>query len=349
VSTFESLSRRFQARLPSISPVLAEDFISNAWKRIQGERQWSFMRRLGTVNFPSSLTTGTCSVTRGSTTLTFNAAAIAAIQADTSLPLLAYRQIRLPGEPDRIFRISFVDADFATNGIVTLEDVYLGTTNTTSTYQLYNAYNIHLKGDGGVEQRVGAVLYYRSRYLSASYLTAKHKVDQARLHLNDPGRTSMGIPRNFAFSHVKQVDMGDYTYDIPFLEFWPHCTSALTLETQYLVTPTSFREDETQLTPSHIDDELIFRAALIEAYSWCEANKMNNPELRGVNWVFLKSQLVGGVNAMHDPSTYSHLLHKCKKRDDSYINDTLIPAELYRRTLIDGNMYPTSVVVGIRS
>lgn len=346
MNNLESLAKELTIRIPGLTPTLAEKFITQGWLRVQQEKEWSWMQKTGFILFPTSITTGTISVTKGSTSATLSATALASWNADTSLPSIGYRQLRLPGNPARIFGISSLDPDFSTNGILTLDTLYTGTTNALSTYRLYSAYNFVFNQSGEIERSLGRLKYMRSNQISQSYLTSKHKVDKSRLQMIDPGRNNYGLPYCYAYDRSRQITTNDSSYEIQLFEFYPHCTSALDLEVSYVQAPLSLEDYPDTIIPAHIPGELIIQASLMTGFQWAEANKAHIKELQGVNWNFLRAQLSSA--GPNDQNTYKANLRQAIKKDNSFINEEIIPIDNHSSSPYNSANFTTTNVFAIR-
>jgi len=125
--TFNEIVGRVNMRVPAASRFLAQDWVRNAWRDVKKRRKWSFLHKRGQFLFPDLYNTGTVAVTRGSTTVT----GTSTVWDQTMVGL----QFRI-GVNAPIYTIQSVES--ATS--LTLQNAYGGTTDTSSTYEIYKAY-----------------------------------------------------------------------------------------------------------------------------------------------------------------------------------------------------------------
>src|ERR1700751_395425 len=96
---FADMITEVKGSVPKLSVLLAKKLINRSWKEVRDKNLWSFLLEEGSWMSPSQINTGTVSVTRGSNSITFNAAAITAINADQALnaswSLITQRQFRI--------------------------------------------------------------------------------------------------------------------------------------------------------------------------------------------------------------------------------------------------------------
>lgn len=318
-ATFTSLWRQLIGEIPILPESAAQKFISNAWVRVQQAREWSWRHRDGMVLFPAQIATGTISVTKNLRTVALDATALAAWNADTSLPLIGSRQLRFPGTVNRIYGITNFNAG---TGEITLDKLYTGATNTASTYSLYSAYVAPMTQLGEAEPFFEKFISLRA-ITTGSTLWAPAKITTLQLDRIDFGRQFYGVPRNFAW--VKTQDVGTilpYSQRLEWFEFWPHCTFDLQYETRYLRKPVSFEDDPTQVLPAHLNETVVIYAALMEAYRWAESNRGSDQRLSGTNWGLKLANLSSLYPTNGD--SYFSLLRAAELEDDSYINQTMI-------------------------
>lgn len=339
-ANFEYLWRQLVAEIPALPPQAAQRYISNSWHSIQSLREWSWRERDGIVLFPSNLTTGTISLTKNSLTATLSAAALAAWNADTQLPLIASRQLRLPGVPNRVFSIDSFDSG---TGEITLDSLYTGTTNATSSYQLYSAYVTPLQRNGGVETFFGRFLSLRSLTVARFLDDSKDRRTQEDLNRLDRGRTNYGFPLYYSF--VKFKDSGTYPQLIrtELYEFWPHCNQEVAFESRYLKKPVSFEDDPDQILPATVNPKLVIYGALLEAYRWADQQRSTEKSLAGTNWGLKAAKLASKFPS--DGETFYSLFRDHEREDDNFRNNTLIRERSSQNSLFQ---VPITTIVNSR-
>lgn len=320
-ANFEYCWKQLLGEIPGLPPQSAQRFVSNAWIAVQRAREWSWRHKEGLVLFPARLATGTINVTKNSREATLDATALAAWNADTQLPLLGNRQLRLPGTPDRVYSFEAA-SDFATSGNITLDAIYTGATNAVATYNLYLAYVKPLTRVGDVERNFERFITMRNLSLGVFISGAKSEVSQQQLNIQDRGRQFFGYPNRFSFLRHESTGTFPNISRYKVYEFWPHTVSEIAFESYYLTSPVSWEENPTDILPGTIDPRLVIYKALIEGYRWADSNRGSVEALRGTNW-----QLKGAALANEYPNsseTYPALLREHMREDDNYIDKTLL-------------------------
>lgn len=296
--------------LPGLSPLLAEKHIARAWKDIQNERRWSFLKVDGIVVCPVMQTSGSFSITQ------FQSQVVADATASTTLtpfiggvPDLTQMQIRFGGpntlQSPQIYRIMAVDQTNPAAIVLTLDRLVAEPTNATATYQSYRCYitppqDNFLAWDEIVDMTTAwkMSLNYTSGYFDAF----------------DPQRMQLGEARYCGFFRTAGPYGNSNTPDpnqnqgAPIYELWPAPTSGRTFYVRFnqrgwdLSSPTSTQ-------PSGIDDQVILtRAYGWYAYQFAQANAPNFPTFKNVNW----QTLIQTARA-----EYKELLIAAKRNDDA--------------------------------
>src|SRR5215831_502423 len=129
--------------VPKIPFAYTKTLVNRAWRQIRESNIWSFQLFEANWVSPPLCNTGFCTATLGSPTITFNAAAIAAIQASQlAVPqsLITQRQFRIGS--GTIYNLIALDPAFNVNGIVTLDRPYadLNPVGPGLGYQIYQLY-----------------------------------------------------------------------------------------------------------------------------------------------------------------------------------------------------------------
>lgn len=308
------------AEIPNVPAPLAKRYISDAWLEIQRQREWSFRHKDGIVLIPSEVTSGTINITKNATQGTFDATALAAFTADTQLPLIGYRQIRFPSRSERIYNITNLNMG---TGVVTLDKIYTGTTDTASTYRIYSAYVYPLTMAGALDPYFERFLTMRSLDYGWTMIDGRHRLDRRQIDAYDPGRLQFNLPRAYCYHDHLSATVGDNRINYRNFEFWPHAATALQFESYYIQRAISFEEDSTQYLPEVIPPRLVIMRALMDLYRWADTNKATHPEYRSINWQFLRSQL--SSKAIADSDTYVETLRRAIRNDNEILDDTIIP------------------------
>lgn len=290
----------------TLSPFLADTHVSQAWREIQAERQWSFLQADGAVVCPAQVTAGSVSITQYSATVTCNAtasAALLAIGATTSSdaftpPALTNMQIRFGGTGNasfsgQIYNIASVDDSVPTAVVLTLDRVVVQPTNATSGYQCYRCY---------VKPPVDDFLSWQSFVDMTNGWALRLNLTATYFDRMDPQRQSQGQAYAVG-SFLGNPELQPR----PQYELWPAPTSGQTFYVRYRRMGSVFL-NQTDSQPPIIPDSLILhRARGWYTYPWAAANVGRQPTLRGVGWVSM---------TMDAKKMYSEELQKTKMQDN---------------------------------
>ena len=131
--TFATVWKQLLLRCPSAPPLLAQSWVVNAFRRLNERRLWSFDTEFSQFLFANAVTAGQPTVTFASNQVVGDATAAAAWVAVGQA--LVGRQFRA-GNNNPIYDIVAFDGV----NTLTLGDVWGGSTSSTTTYAIYNAY-----------------------------------------------------------------------------------------------------------------------------------------------------------------------------------------------------------------
>lgn len=282
--------------IPRMSAPLATLLVNRAWAEIRDIRVWSFLQQAKDLYAPPIVFAGTASVTQFSPNITFDATAIAALNASQSLPPIASQSIGV----GRQFRVGSVGSSQISlnnagavytlltydpiTGAATLDRPYADVTATGSQYMVYKAY---------FEPPVTDFVYYRSIVnVSTGYGIIRDalSVPQESLAIFDPERQSTGDAyylSPFVTDYQNPQATPPATGTIAH-EFYPHPTNPATYQCFYVRRGTALSptQDLPQTFPSHV---LVHRARM-HCCDWALMNVANYTELQGTNWVLAKKE-----------------------------------------------------------
>lgn len=279
-TTFTDLVFELTGIYPGLSAFLAKRFINDAWRDILNVRTWSFLSGDGGFNAPVGIGAGTCSITIGSPTVTFDTTATTALNA-VPLPAptgLLARQFRL-GTSGGVYNITgYVPA----TGTMTLDRVILEATGTGLTFQVYQCYfpppPQALNADGS---------YDFDRWLSIvdpiNGYVLWDDTGKVTLDRRDPQRSDVGGLAYTAYDY-KSIN------DTPYMEFWPHPSGGQQYVCYWKRNGTAFTTS-TQPLPKMIPSGLVINRALFRyADPWAQRNAGRIPTLKGINFGVLVAQ-----------------------------------------------------------
>jgi hypothetical protein len=308
-STYDQLWNELLIHLPQLPALLAQKLINRAWRDIRDHRHWSFLMSEGWLYSPPSLSAGTANVTQFSQSVTLDATASAAL-AGLPNPAITLRQFRVSSGP--IYSITAADFAVPTAVVLTLDRIYVESTNATAAYTITRIFYGPPLNAVGVE--VTDFLRYRRVYDPVSAYSLVLNVAAEELDNSDPQRASSGQPYVLA---TRRSDSNNQ----PVYEMWP----SPNFERGYLVVYQKRGVDlvSGDSLPPSISDELVITRSLFLGCEW--AAKQIDVRYRGINWPLFMQQ--------HDVR-YRELLRLCEIQDEEQmIQNLLIPES-------SGSLYP---------
>lgn len=240
--TYAQIWNRVLLRAPDVGPFIAQDFVRNAWRRLQERRsQWSWQVKYSQWIAPTAYTTGTVAATQGSTTITGTATAWTAD--------LLYRQFRI-GVVSPIYTITAIDVGAQT---LTLDFAYGGATVTGSTYRIIQCFF-------PVPEDFRALI---TVWDPQNNWQLRRDVKQEELNMIDPQRSNSGQAWLTSFRDVSTNYTG-YTSGpgVSRYELWPHPVG---YTFPYLYEAEQADLDDGGVIPRSINGDLLLEMALAEA------------------------------------------------------------------------------------
>jgi hypothetical protein len=255
-------------QVPVLSAPAAKDIVKRAWEDLVAETSWGFLYRR-------------VSVTNGSTSITFDATALAALNAvETTLRPIVGRQFRGPNFGE----LSTITAYNDITGVATLDREWdSDTAAALSSWTVFKAY--YTPPGGEDHQDFDVVVNIEEGYRLRKNFTQQ---DLAR---RDPQRASMALAYVVSF-----LDFNDPTIPgAPRFELWPHQGSEASLEIVYFSkgltdhNGVAFPSDS-YVFPLPFSTSLLRAQVEIYAYEWAETHKGEHEQLQASNWRFRISQ-----------------------------------------------------------
>lgn len=320
---FIDLTSELTGTLPGLSPFLAQRYIRQSFDEICRRRNWSFLQADAAIVCPSVVTTGTANVTQYSASVTLNAAASAAVLAQTvvgATPGLTGCQFRVTSvtspNASQVYSILAADTTTPSAIVLTLDRILVESTNTAATYQIYRAYipppDANFLGWQSVVDQTNA---YRLTLDCTS----------AKFDIADPQRLSQGLAyflgqyRGTMMTNAvtgavgpnPNVDAGTNLY-----ELWPVPTQGQVFYARYRLRRYPYGDAPTDELPAVIPEGLVIARALgWYAYPWAGANAANFPTLRGMNFTALISS---------SRATFQEIYTSTVRQDDEVALQTVL-------------------------
>lgn len=314
--SFDTMVRETATWIPTSDIFLAQNLVNEAWRKIQDEREWSWLYGEGTLYSPAIITAGTCAVTQFGTTVTLDATASAAVlpftaptTAATSPLAITARQFRV-GSSGAIYSITAANITNPAAIVLTLDRMFTEQTVTTSSFQIYRCYYQPVNELG---EPITAFKYWLAiKVPIQGYVIEGANLYRTGVELNatDPQRGAQGQP--YWLASYKPNANDNYA---PLYEMWPHPTASMGYPTLYVRRAPELTAP-TDVIPYQVSERLVIAKALSLLAEWADMNKGTRPELQKTNWTQVK---------MNREAEYQMQLRELKKLDNAqYITNWIL-------------------------
>ncbi len=273
-TTFQMLYSRIAGDVPRIPLNRAQQAVQDAWSSVCSTRLWSFNIVETRFFVPNLVSAGTVSVTYGSQTITFNAAAIAALNAIPAITPITSQQFRMTGGD--IYNILTYNSS---TGVATIDNPFGGATNSSSGYQVYECYYAVQPPTNSVFLNFESILDPVNGYTFKQLGLTKADIDKI-----DPYRSSFDNPI-YAASYQLNGN-GQMLY-----EFWPHPSSIQIFQCLYRTNGGNLIQDSDPL-PAVISRDLVESRAMVNALNWMELNTEIVPGAARINFGQMKKDMM---------------------------------------------------------
>lgn len=290
--------------VPKLPPALSPKLINRAWRTIRLSNLWSFNMFEASIITPPEVTAGTATVTQGLTAITFDATAIAALQAAqlaNPYSLITQRQFRV--SQGGIYNI--ISIDFAT-GKAVLDRIFGDPSSAGIGYQCYQVYYSTPMQD--------FLTYISVTNPQLNYDLTK-RYTREYIDRIDPQRLYYAFPEAIVALGVDQRGRGTQTPSAtlgwPLHELWGQPVQVYTYQTYGVRQGVDLVNDDDTIDYSVAEETVLARARMY-AYEWAEANKEQTPRNEGPDFKFLYSAA---------EREYKTNVVRDRKNDREYLNN----------------------------
>jgi len=269
---FIDMQSEISGSVPKIPWDFAGTLVNRAWRDVRRQSLWSFLLFESNWTSPPIVNAGTVTVTQGSASAVFNAAAATAIDAIGFVPSpVTQRQFRVG--IGTIYNIIAWDTLTLT---ATLDRNYQEATAAGSAYSIFQNYYAAPYEDFWTWITIRDMLNFNNLITTAS----RAEIDQ-----RDPQRTIYYIPTHVV-PYQQDQNANSSTYRFPLFEMWGLPTFVLTYQLYGLRKGTDL-VNPTDTLPPAIGEDVVIAKAREYAYGWAEANKGDLPRNAGSDYRFL--------------------------------------------------------------
>lgn len=280
---FASLQAELRGVVPKIPYSLTGTLINRSYRDIRTKNLWSFNILEFAWITPPPLTTGGCTFTTGSTSITFDATAIAAIaswQSANPYVLVTQAQIRA-GNVAGLSQIYNIIAYNSGTGVATLDRIYADPSGSDVSYTLFQAYYVPPVSD---------FLTFLSVRNMQMFLDLDLTKTKAEIDARDPQRSWYQFPTVVVPWGTDTRGQGTATPSstLGFLlyELWGIAVTPFSYDC-YGIRKGKDLVNPTDTLPFQIHDDTVIALAKYYAYEWAEANKGLEARTAGPDFRFL--------------------------------------------------------------
>jgi len=288
--------------VPKLPISFAPTLINRAWKRVRESHLWSFNIIEHAWASPAIVTAGTVTVTQGLSTITFDATAIAALNASNSLvSLITQRQFRVA-----VGGIYSIIAYNSSTGAATLDRIWFDPSATGTAYQVYQVYYPAPVSDYLMPISVRNPLMF----LDLDLTKTREWLDRS-----DPQRTQYTWPTHVVPWGIDQRGSGtstpSTTLGFQLYELWGSPVAPFVFQCYGLRRGVDLSAS-TDTLPIPVGEDLVVARAKYWAYEWAAANQSITPRNQGPDWKFM----MGATMA-----EYKDMLVTYRRQDKEFLNN----------------------------
>lgn len=330
--SFISMQTELRGSVPKLPISFAPTLINRAYKSIRLANLWSFNLFESSWITPPLINTGTVTTTQGSAAITFDATAVAAINAAfllSTYSLITQRQFRIGvGGIYSIIQYNNI------TGAATLDRVFGDPGGVGQSYQVYQLYYPAPFKDF----RVWLSVRNPQMFIDLNLNFTRSQVDQM-----DPQRSWYLFPTHVLPYGIDLRGAGTVnqsaTYGFPMFELWGQPIQLFTYQC-YGVRSGLDLVNPNDTIPFQMREETVIARAKDYAYEWAEANKDMSPRSSGPDFKYLRGATM---------AEYKELLQKDRQIDKDFVDNWIVSRNLSYGSVWHSYYNTVSGVAGVSS
>lgn len=305
------MQAELRGMVPKLPFAFTKTLVNRAWRFIRESNLWSFNLFESSWSSPGLVTAGTVTTTQGSPAITFNATAIAAINAfQIANPYVLITQLQFRIGAGGIY--SVISYNPAT-GAALLDRIFGDPSGVGQSYLLYQNYY-----PAPYKDFLGWIsITNPSLFLTMDITTTREWIDS-----NDPQRMIFQFPTRVIPLGLDLRGQGTVnasaTLGYPLFEMWGQAVVPYVYQCYGLRKGVDL-VNPTDTLPLQVPEELVIARAKYYAYEWAEGNKDMSPRSTGPDFRFLMA-------ATQD--NYKKLLTNYRRQDKEFIDNYASIAKL---------------------
>src|SRR6266852_158657 len=300
----QDMVNELRGSVPKIPISYCKTLVNRAYNVIRTSNLWSFNLFESSWTSPPLINTGTVTATQGSASLTFDAAAIAAINANqiaNIYSLITQRQFRIG-----VGGIYNIIAYNSGTGAATLDRIFGDPGGSSLTFQIYQLYYVPPM----LDFRTWISVRNPQMFIDLDLVTTRAEVDAM-----DPQRTWYQFPTRVVPFSIDIRGAGTLnasaTLGFKLFELWGQPIQLFTYQC-YGIRNGVDLSAPTDTLPFAIPEELVLARAKDYAYEWAEANKDMSPRSSGPDFKYLRGATM---------AEYGKLLQRYRQLDKDFIDN----------------------------
>lgn len=297
----QDMVSELRGSVPKVPISYCKTLVNRAYNLIRTSNLWSFNLFESSWITPPLINTGTVTTTQGSNIITFDAAAIAALNAaQIAQPysLITQRQFRIG-----VGGIYNIIAYNTISGVATLDRIFGDPGGVGLGFQVYQLYYTPPMKDF----RTWLSIRNPQMFIDMNLDTTRSQLDQM-----DPQRSWYLFPTHVV-PYGMDIRVGSSTLDFKMFELWGQPIQLFTYQCYGIRNGVDLVNPSDTL-PYAIPEELVLARAKDYAYEWAEANKDMSPRSTGPDFKYLRGATM---------AEYVKLLTRYRQLDKDFVDNWL--------------------------